>query len=271
VNYTPDPGYAGDDSFQYTISDGRGGTATATVRVTVTSQPTKKFDFGTAASPVAPGYTQVTPATTYSMAQGYGWLAGIIGAADRGTSDPLKRDLNYGPSGTFAVDLPNGSYTVTLTMGDSKYAHDKMGVFLQGTQVDTVSTAAGQVVTKVYTASVSSSPLAVRLVDQGGSDPNFVINGLEIAASSPAPPQNEEEIGILVVPDVGPAPLEVQALALGVPPSAVCDWDFGDGIKVNAGGLVTHTYYSAGTYAVTLTVGGRTARATVVVGDPPSR
>jgi len=169
------------------------------------------------------------------------------------------------------VDLPNGSYTVTLTMGDSKYAHDKMGVFLQSTQVDTVSTAAGQVVTKVYTASVSSGPLAVRLVDQGGSDPNFVINGLEVAASSPAPPQDEEEIGLLVVPDAGAAPLEVQALALGVPPSAVCDWDFGDGIKVKAGGLVTHIYYSPGSYRITLTAGGRVARATVVVGEVPAR
>jgi large repetitive protein len=34
--YTPDPGYNGPDSFQYTISDGHGGTDTGTVNVTVT-------------------------------------------------------------------------------------------------------------------------------------------------------------------------------------------------------------------------------------------
>ncbi len=35
MQYTPRPGFVGTDSFTYSISDGRGGTATATVRVTV--------------------------------------------------------------------------------------------------------------------------------------------------------------------------------------------------------------------------------------------
>ena len=35
VNYTPTPGYVGADSFTYTIADGRGGTASATVSITV--------------------------------------------------------------------------------------------------------------------------------------------------------------------------------------------------------------------------------------------
>jgi hypothetical protein len=35
VSYGPDPGFNGIDSFNYTISDGKGGTATANVRVTV--------------------------------------------------------------------------------------------------------------------------------------------------------------------------------------------------------------------------------------------
>ena len=34
--YTPNTGYTGSDSFEYTISDGQGGTATATVNITVT-------------------------------------------------------------------------------------------------------------------------------------------------------------------------------------------------------------------------------------------
>ena len=33
--YTPDRNFVGNDSFTYTISDGKGGTATATVSVTV--------------------------------------------------------------------------------------------------------------------------------------------------------------------------------------------------------------------------------------------
>ena len=35
VTYTPDPDYYGDDTFDYTINDGQGGTDTATVNVTV--------------------------------------------------------------------------------------------------------------------------------------------------------------------------------------------------------------------------------------------
>ena len=37
VLYTPDPNFAGPDSFTYTISDGNGGSDTATVTITVTN------------------------------------------------------------------------------------------------------------------------------------------------------------------------------------------------------------------------------------------
>ncbi|UCC67460.1 MAG: cadherin-like domain-containing protein [Armatimonadota bacterium] len=39
VTYTPDVGYDGSDSFEYTISDGRGGTDTAAVSITVVAAP----------------------------------------------------------------------------------------------------------------------------------------------------------------------------------------------------------------------------------------
>lgn len=45
LTYTPDPGYAGPDSFTYSINDGRGGTAVATVTITVEPLPVTPFVF----------------------------------------------------------------------------------------------------------------------------------------------------------------------------------------------------------------------------------
>ena len=42
------------------------------------------------------------------------------------------------------MDLPNGRYEVVLSMGDAGALHDQMGIFLEGVQVDTVTTVAGQ-------------------------------------------------------------------------------------------------------------------------------
>src|SRR5262245_47803902 len=81
------------------------------------------LDFGTVnngvPSPVAPGYVGVA-LTAYSPSVGYGWdnLTGLS-ATDRGTSDPLTRDFHSGPDGTFLIDLPNGTYDVSPTLGDA--------------------------------------------------------------------------------------------------------------------------------------------------------
>ena len=137
-------------------------TVNGTAAVTVTSQPafSAYYDFGTATSPVQAGYTQVTEATKYSSTLGYGWQIGTIVSRDRGIGSNLDRDFNYTTNGTFAVNLPNGSYQVNMDLGDTgPYLHDNMGIFLQGTQVDTVSTAAGQVVSKSYTVNVVNGQL----------------------------------------------------------------------------------------------------------------
>ncbi|MBX6316580.1 MAG: choice-of-anchor D domain-containing protein [Isosphaeraceae bacterium] len=152
--------------------------------VTASATFQKKFDFGAAGSPVAAGYLQVTEATTYNPTQGYGWTSGTIYSVDRGTGTDLARDFNFTADGTFAVDLPNGSYNVTVLLGDlGPYAHDQMGLFLQGAQVDTVSAAAGQMVTKTYPVTISTGQLVLRLQDLGGSDPFATIASLEVVSS----------------------------------------------------------------------------------------
>ena len=55
VLYTPNAGYVGSDTFGYTISDGAGGTAAATVNVTVQNPPGERLKVWLEAQPVADG------------------------------------------------------------------------------------------------------------------------------------------------------------------------------------------------------------------------
>ena len=94
------------------------------------------FDFGTSGSPVAAGYTQVTESTLYSAVLGYGWssIAGLQ-SRDRGAPADLTRDLVLGATEhTFNVDLANGDYEVTITIGDQLYLHDLIDVYAEDIQ-----------------------------------------------------------------------------------------------------------------------------------------
>ena len=104
--------------------------------------------------------------TTFTSGLGYGWTAGTRSSLDRGIGSDLTRDFVFSADMTFAVNIANGTYAVTIMLGDAgPYAHDLQGVYLEGTQVDSVSTAAGQVVTKTYTVTVSDGQLNLRLLD----------------------------------------------------------------------------------------------------------
>jgi subtilisin family serine protease/fibronectin type 3 domain-containing protein len=143
-----------------------------------------RFDFGTTLSPVAPGYTGVTSADGYDAATGHGWQTGPVYAIERG-GDPLSRDLNYTPNAIFAVDVANGEYDIVLTMGEALLGHDLMGIFVEGTQVDTVTTAAYETVVKTYRTSISDGQLNLQLDDLGGSNSYAVINGLDVVFVGP--------------------------------------------------------------------------------------
>ena len=141
------------------------------------------YDFGESSSPVEAGYTQVNEETVYTSARGYGWQSGTIKSRDRITGSSLERDLNFTRSGTFVVDVPNGTYDVTVRLGDkSQSVHDRMGVYLESVKVDEVTTLSGQVVARVYEdIAVIDGQLTLKLEDLGGSDPNVCIEALDIA------------------------------------------------------------------------------------------
>jgi fibronectin type 3 domain-containing protein len=147
------------------------------------------LDFGTDASPVASGYTQVTSSDAWDGT--WGWQAGAVGLGDteRSIGDDLERDFTYLEVGTFSVAVPNGTYEVTVILGDtqgSSSGKDQMGVFLEGAQVDTVSTVQGQVVSNAYQVTVSDGVLDVLLDDLGGANPFLAIQGLEVGLAPPA-------------------------------------------------------------------------------------
>jgi len=80
------------------------------------------FDMGASASPVWPGFAQVTPKTAYSPEQGYGWLTEAKGlrAYVATNIDALAIDDVSGVrSGVsrFQVDAPNGEYAVWVLTG----------------------------------------------------------------------------------------------------------------------------------------------------------
>ena len=138
----------------------------------------RKLDFGTPTSSVAAGYTRATPAA-YDAALGYGWTAGTIDSRDHAIGGDLTRDFNFTPDGTFAVSVANGTYNVTLTMGNPRFAHDLMEVYLEGSKLATVSTAANEFAVRTFAVLVGDGQLTLRLKDGGGSDANAIVNALE--------------------------------------------------------------------------------------------
>jgi fibronectin type 3 domain-containing protein/uncharacterized protein YkwD len=231
--------------------------------------PPTQYDFGTASSPVASGYTGVTQATTYSAATGYGWLSGSVASADRGIGTALTRDFNYTfTQATFAVDLANGTYTVTLQLGDMVYAHQGMGISFQGTQVDNVSNAAGQILTRSYTVTVTNGQLDLGLSALGGLNTAAVIEGMEIVTGSPPPPPMQYDFGTSSSPVVagyaGVTETTTYNAAAGygwLPGSGVASADRGTGTDLTRDFNYTFTQatfavdLANGTYTVTLQMG----------------
>jgi hypothetical protein len=139
-----------------------------------------RIDFGTAVSPVADDYIGQAANGAYDAALGYGWQTGPVYAVSRGSGGDLLRDFNYTQDATYAFDLANGEYDVIVTLGDTALAHDQMGVFLEGAQVDSVTTAVGETVANTYRVSVGDGQLNLRLDDLGGTNGWVMINAMDI-------------------------------------------------------------------------------------------
>ena len=97
-----------------------------------------RFAFGPAKAPA--GYTAVGNAA-YDAGRGYGFESGT----QPGGSAPYY----------FSVDLPEGSYNVTVTLGDDKVpATTTVKAELRRLMLENVQTAPGQTLTRTFTVNV---------------------------------------------------------------------------------------------------------------------
>ena len=113
ITYTPAAGYVGADAFTYTISDGKGGTATAAVVVTVVNRPPTAG----ADAVSTPAATAVTfdPRGNDGDADGDALTVSAVGAAAHGSVVNNGTSITYTPAAGYV-----GADAFTYTISDGK-------------------------------------------------------------------------------------------------------------------------------------------------------
>jgi hypothetical protein len=154
-----------------------------------------RFDFGIVGFPAA-GYTRARAGRRY-FAGSFGWLDTTGNRASNRSGATLPNaDLvfNSAPR-TWRVDLHNGSYSVTVTIGDRSYPHDLITVSANGTVLaSNVSTSAGSYYTNTAIVSVTNGTMSFDFSDNGGSDANWVINAIAIQPQATAVRRNSPAV-----------------------------------------------------------------------------
>ncbi|MFJ4076160.1 Ig-like domain-containing protein [Curtobacterium sp. NPDC089991] len=141
--YTPKPGYSGPDSFDYTVTDGSGGTTTGTVTIVVAPKAVADTATTTASTPVdvvVTGNDSGTKLTVTAVTKpGHGEAAITGGGA--GTGNTGTGTVTYTPADRFS-GTDTFTYTVTDPTGGTATA--TVTVTVKPVAVaDTVRTSAG--------------------------------------------------------------------------------------------------------------------------------
>ena len=121
------------------------------------------FDFGV--DKAGAGHVAVLPEMAYTSARGFGFEPGAVVASvdDGGDGHGHARYITGTQPYFFSVDLPEGNYNVTLTLGDAKAASNTtVKAELRRLMLENVATTAGQVVTRTFTVNVRTPQIAAR-------------------------------------------------------------------------------------------------------------
>jgi lysophospholipase L1-like esterase len=119
-----------------------------------------RFDFGSGKT--APGYIQVLPGSLYREGTGFGFdAAASVTAVDRGGRDRLRSDFCTGIRPFFfTVDLQEGNYHVTVTLGDSADSSETVvKAESRRLMLEKVTTRTGAFATRTFTVNVRNSRL----------------------------------------------------------------------------------------------------------------
>jgi hypothetical protein len=178
------------------VLDGRltvtiGGTTANTVlnAIEIVGSPAQpsvlnSYNFQTSGAPVPPGFTAEI-GEPYTSSRGYGWNRNMQSATrTRGKSLDKALDtliFTGNTPATFQVDVPNGTYDVEVSVGDSQYPQGPHRLNVEGVPVfDGQSTSANQFLRETVRVHVSDGSLNVTM---GGTAKLTTLNYVSLASA----------------------------------------------------------------------------------------
>ncbi|WP_316354888.1 beta strand repeat-containing protein [Devosia sp.] len=170
VTYTAATGYAGPDSFTYSINDGQGGTATSTVGITVTAPPGAWVEKQAVFKQGTAGYTGTIDTQLVQSAANTSYGDATTIGVDRGTNANVQVLLQFNDIfGDLASQVPAGAeiLSATLTLnttntGDGATLHRMLTGWTEGSTWNSL-------VTGVQTNNVEARTLSDATVSAGST------------------------------------------------------------------------------------------------------
>jgi len=156
------------------------------IQVKVNQPKELNFDFGGPATAYQTNFIHISSTTSFTANNQWGWTDTTgLSFRDRATANNGERAFVCATtSKVFQVALPNGNYYVTITQGDSTYAHDKMTVIVNGELVASNDAAINGFVQTAVKATVNNGLLQITFGKAAGAlDANWVVNGVSIIAA----------------------------------------------------------------------------------------